>query len=192
MDSKKPKDSGGGSVFGDIVKQTYDQIIVPKTKEIVNNAATDAIYMIGDYLSNVIGKRIFGPDSTVNTSKRSNNQTNYNQRYRTGGQRSSISTTQSVPQQQDIGMRSAADLQYVVAQSREQADRWKDEMINAIRKYGKVAVSDLYDKTAENPDNTIKSVFTDFDYGWTREDEIHWVHNRDGYYFDLPRPHKIR
>lgn len=176
MDDNK-KDPQSSSLLADIFKDTYKQVIVPKFKEIVNNFATDAIYMFSDYLSRVVGKRIFGPDSNIPT-KRSNGRTNYSGAYQSSNSQ----------QQPNIGMRQSTDLQYVVAESHEQAEAWKNDLIYSIRKFGRATVSQLYEKT----DGRVKPLFNDFDYGWTNEADIHYVRNQDGYWFNLPKPTKVK
>lgn len=184
-ENEKQKDSGGSSLLGDIARDTYKQIIVPKTKEIINNMLVDGIYMISDYLSNVIGKKIFGPGTFISPSKRGNNpsRTNYSGAYRQNG----YQQTQAPPQQ-NVGMRSSTELQYVVAESREQAEDWKNDMVNSIQKFGRVSVANLYEKTG----GKVKPLYNDFDYGWTRIEDIHYVRNADGYWFNLPKPVNIK
>ena len=176
------KDSGGSSLFMDICRDLYKQIIVPKTKKIVNNTVVDLLYMFTDYTSNVVGRKIFGPDRIITSKRGGTNKTAYNQQYR------STSGYQNPAPQQNIGMRSSTDLQYVVAESREQAEEWKNDLIYAITKFGHAPVSQLYEKTG----GKVKPLFNDFDYGWTKVEDIHYVRNADGYWFNLPKPTKIK
>lgn len=185
-ENNKKNDTGGSSLLGDILRDTYKQIIVPKSKEIVNNMLVDGIYMISDYLSNVIGKKIFGPGTFIPSNKKGGgnpSRTNYSGAYKQNGYQQ-----QNQPPQQNVGMRSSTELQYVVAESREQAEEWKNDMVAAIRRFGHVPVSSLYEKTG----GKIKPLFNDFDYGWNREEDIHYVRNADGYWFNLPKPTRIK
>lgn len=85
------------------------------------------------------------------------------------------------------GRKKPLGLQYVVAPTREKAIEWERRLKESIRKYGKVTVSQLYELTAEFP-NPIKPIFPDFSYGWTKEEDIHYVANADGYWFNLSTP----
>ena len=38
----------------------------------------------------------------------------------------------------------------------------------------------------------LKTMPSDFDFGWTKVDDIHYVRNRDGCWFNLPNPEKLR
>lgn len=179
---EKKKDDGTGSVLGEIMKDSFKTIIKPKFNEIVNNFITDGIYMLADYASNVAGRKIFGPDSTF--ANRRNGQskgTDYNAQYRN---RQNNQTP--AQQQQNIGMRSSADLQYVIAPNEETARAWKNSMIESIRRYGRVCVSEIYEKAG------IKTIFSDFEYGWTKEEDIEFRRNRDGWQFVAPRPTKVK
>lgn len=162
------------SVAHDIFTQAKNDILVPRTKEVVNGTAVDLIYMIGDYFANLVGKFIFGPDAVQ--GPRGGGRTGY----------SNISRSPVRTATPSIGTRSSSDLQYVFVETEDKARRIQNEMIESIRKYGKVRVADLYEKSEK-----VKPIFTDYSYGWTNEADIHYMRNRDGYYFNMPNPTKI-
>lgn len=163
------------SVASDIFKQAKDDILIPRTKEVVNGTAVDLIYMIGDYFANLVGKFIFGPDS-VQKGRPGQARTGY----------SNISRGAPKPTTPNIGSRPSSELQYVFVESEEKARRIQAEMIESIQKYGKVRVADLYEKSEK-----VKPIFTDFSYGWTKVEDVHYIRNRDGYHFNMPNPIKI-
>lgn len=164
------------SVLNDILTQTKEDIIIPKSKEIVNSTFTEIVYMVGDYLTNAFAKIIFGKDAIV-TKGRGNNQTAY----------SNISRRQAQQVvQQNIGVRSSTNLQYVVVDSEIKAKQIQNDLISAIQQYGKVRVADLYEKSEK-----VKPIFSDYNYGWTNPADVHYMRNRDGYWFNMPEPIKI-
>lgn len=89
--------------------------------------------------------------------------------------------------------RKSTELQYgAVALSRETADKWATELKEQIRKYGYASVAMLYELTAGGDSlNVLKPIFADYDYGWLKEEDIDYVRNRDGYWFNLPKPVKL-
>lgn len=175
------------SLLGSIFKDCVDTILIPKSKEIATNVLVDGFYAVADTLSNYAQRKIWKDQShQIQTRSKPNQPTGYSNRFQqVNGNKVSSSPTQ--PPQQNIGMRSSADLQYVVAPSQEKAEQWKQEMLQSIKKFGRVCVNELYEK-----EGNIKPIFSDFDYGWTRPEDIHYVRNRDGWWFNLPRPEKVK
>lgn len=167
-----------GSVIKDISKQAWDDIIVPKTLETTNNMATDIIYMIGDALVQMVGRFIFR-DKYVPPTQRS------------GGGRdkySNVSKTKAQPQvQTTINTGPSDNLLYVCVDSYQRAEEIKRELIEAITKYGQVRVADLYEKSGK-----VRPAFTDYNYGWTNVNDVHFVRDRNGYWFNMPNPTKLQ
>ena len=175
MEEQKQVPEKKESVLRDISKQAVQDIIVPKTKESVNNMASDIIYMISDTLVQIIGRIIFGRDANIPS--------------RSGGGRdkySNISRNKPQPQP-NIATRSSDDLQYVVVDSYQKAEEIKKELIDSISRYGQVRVADLYEKSGK-----VKVAFTDYDYGWTNVNDVHFVRDRNGYWFNMPKPIQLR
>lgn len=178
----------GGTFFG-FVKDALNTVLKPAIKSAATNMLIDSFYAAADTAKNITERQMWKgqtPPTGVQSRSRYPQQTNYQARYQQANASRPQQTTQ--PPQQDIGLRSSTNLQYVVAPNRETADKWQAELIEHIRKYGKVAVSQLYDKT----EGQIKPLFPDFDYGWTNEADIHYVRNADGFWFNLPTPTKLK
>lgn len=173
-EEKNPKKH---SVIRDIFTQAKNDIVIPKTKELMNSTFSDVVYMIADYCTNVFARLVFGKDA-VTSRGRGNNGTNY----------SSISRRQAQQTvQQNIGVRVSTHLQYVVVDSEEKARQIQSDLVSAIQRYGKVCVADLYEKSEK-----IVPVFTDYYYGWVNPNDIHFIRNSDGYFFNMPEPIKIK
>lgn len=169
------------SILKDILSQTYSDIVEPRAKEILNNAIVDLIYMAGDYLASVAGKRIF-KNSNYQYNRRGNS--NYNSQYRNVNRVGSQNISQ-IQQKQDIGLRSSTELQYVVAPNEQTAREWANDLKSAIETYGMVRVANLYERAG------IKVMPNDYDYGWTDVRSINYRANSDGWVFDLPKPVKL-
>lgn len=169
-ENKEPKKED--SVLGDIIKQTTNDILKPKALEVANSAITDIIYAVGDWLVGIVGKKIFGPDSQYRTGRSGSGRgTNYNK----------LSQTPNA----NIGLRASDDLLEIIFSTESEAIGVKNEMIDRIRRYGKVSVGFLYEKAHKQP------ISSDYRYGWTNENDIHFTRNRYGFYFDLPKPRTI-
>lgn len=166
MDEKKKS-----SVIKDISKQAWDDIIVPKTLESTNNMATDIVYMIADAFVQIIGRFIFR-DKYVPTQRSGGGRDRY----------SNISRNKSQPQQ-NVATRSSDDLQYVCVDSYQKAEEIKRDLIDSITRYGHVRVADLYEKSGK-----VKTAFPDYNYGWTDINDVHFVRDRNGYWFNMPKP----
>jgi len=184
-EQKKPEETGG---FFGFVKDGVKSVLIPAIKSAATNMLIDSFYAAADTAKNITERQMWKdstppPGARYSRGSSSPQQTNYANRYR-GGQPQQPQTGMPQP---DVGMRSSTQLQYVVAPNREKAEQWKNELVDAIRRYGKVSVSTLYEKT-EN----IKPLFQDFNYGWTKEADIHYVRNADGFWFNLPTPEKIK
>ena len=166
------------SVLRDISKQAVNDIIVPKAMETTSSTLTEIIYMIADALSQAtlqfVAKVIFKKDQMPTTTRSGSGRDKY----------SNISRNKSQPQTTNvIDNRRSDDLQYVVVDSYQKAEAIKKDLIDAITKYGRVRVADLYEKSEK-----VRPVISDFNYGWTNVNDVHFVRDRNGYWFNMPKP----
>lgn len=164
------------SLIKDAINMATEDYIKPKAKEILNNAVVDGIYMVGDFLSNIAGRVIFGQDFGGQNKRISSNPNKY----------SDISRKTTTPVV-NIGTRNSKELQYVVVEDMVKADKLKADLIDSIVKYGRVRVADLYEQSEK-----VKPSFSDYRYGWTNPADIHYVRDRNGYWFNLPQPKEIQ
>lgn len=170
-EEQKKKDS----VLKDIGKQALDDIVVPKTKESVNNMASDILYMVADTLVQIVGRIIYGKDAVIPTRN-------------SGGREQYSNITRTKPQPQTTMNTGPSDnLLYVCVDSYQKAEEIKRELIESITKYGQVRVADLYEKSGK-----IRPAFTDYNYGWRNVNDVHFVRDRNGYWFNMPKPVQIQ
>lgn len=178
MEENKPIPEKKDSVFKDVGKQVVDDIILPQMAQSANNMASSTVYTLGDAIVNLITAGICklfkqAPAPITKGGAASNNREKY----------ANVSRQQATP---NIGTRSSEDLQYVCVESFQKAEQVKKDLIDAISKYGRVRVADLYESSGK-----VKSAFTDFNYGWTNVNDVHYVRDRNGYWFNMPKPQKL-
>lgn len=164
------------SVVRDVMMQAKDDIVIPKLKEATNSMVGDIVYAIGDAITSSVTKLIFGKDTVAARTGTQRNPNSY----------SDISRRRQAPQQ-SIDSRSSQDLQYVCVESQQRAEQIKQEAIESIRRYGKWRVADLYESSG-----TVRTSFSDYQYGWVNESDIRYTRDRNGYWFNLPRPIQIK
>lgn len=189
MDEQNEKKNEPSSVFIDIAKQTRDEILIPRLLDTANTAASQTIYGIADYITNCIARQIFRGKNAPVMSKNGDDRTKFATKAKT-----------TAPIISDSGSRSSVNLQYVVIETNNPSDRLdasdidgrkkaeyiKNELVKKIRLYGKVRVSDLYDLSGK-----IKPVVTDYNFGWTNVNDIHYTRNSDGWFFNMPNPTRL-
>lgn len=190
--SQKNKDDK--PLLGGILSDCYEHILVPKSKQILTSMLVDGVYAVAEFVSNVVQKRVMN-DTTPIVYTKPNQQSNYHNRYSQVNGTNKQSYNPNNPPKQDIGMRSATKLQYIVLHDPMSAKQFENTLKEYIRQFGVLRVSDFYDKYNQikgDEEKTIKPIHVDFDFGWTREEDIHYVTNRDGYWFNLPVPQEIK
>lgn len=190
------------SLIGGIFRDCVDTILVPKSKEILTNVLTDGVYAFADFFVQVAQRRVWKNGQPYQSSSSSRpTRTPYADRYekvnKTG------QATQSQPS--SIGNRSSTKLQYIVFRDQSSAETMRLYLVEQIEKCGHVTVAafyqkynDLIDPNVDPNDPTKKSdkkllnpIFNDFNFGWTKKEDIHYVRNRDGYWFNLPTPTQV-
>lgn len=189
------------SLFGGILKDCFDTILVPKSKEILTNMLTDGVYACADFVSNVARRRVWKDNQPLQTKPPGSTSihTPYASRY---GQTQQGRPQQVQPRMQNIGNRSSTKIEYVVFKDQSTAENMRTYLVAQIQKFGYVTVSAFYQKyndlteSVVDPNDPTKNtesrlltpIYNDFNYGWSRVEDIHYVRNRDGYWFNLPAP----
>lgn len=174
------------SVMGDLVHQGVETIIKPKLKETTNNMFSELIYMVADFFTSMIAKKIFGPDAApVTRNKNGNGQkTNY----------SGMSKSQS----KAVVPRASDEVAFCSVKSRQKADAIQQDLINYISTYGKVRAADLYEKIndaiskGESNCDKINIQFTDYQYGWKDVNDISFDIKNGQWVFTLAKPVLLR
>lgn len=170
---EKKKDS----VFSDVGKQVVDDILLPQMAQSMNNMASSTVYTIGDVIVNLTTNaicRLFKqkPGPVVGKTRNDNRE-----RYSDVSKRKTI----------DIGARSSGNLEKVTVDSHQKAEAIKQDLIEKLKRYGKIRVADLY----EASEGRVTPIVSDYNYGWTNVNDIHYTWDVSGYWFDMPKPIKI-
>lgn len=166
-ENKKP---GESSVIGDIIKQTTNDVLKPKTLEVASTATSDIIYAIGDWIVDIAVKGLakwFKLEPPI-TSRTRGGRTNYNK----------ISQTPQV----NTALRASDELVEVKFENEQRAIEVIDAMRGRIAQFGKVSVGFLYEK------QKLPQIGSDFRYGWTDPDEFGYKKNARGCFFDANKP----
>lgn len=170
------------SLINEVGKDIYNNMIRPRVLEIVTNMIRELIYTGSDSAVDMVSRLILKRSAPA---RGGNGKTNYSKAS------TNAVTVTSVPKPSD-------DLDYIVIgyqqeidetdengrklSPREYADRIVEDLKSSIRKYDQVRVADLYEKVKH------KTIYTDYNFGWTNVDDIHYITDRNGYWFNLPKP----
>lgn len=177
------------SVAGELGKYAMDEIIVPKSKEVMRDMFTGVVNMFADALRSSLDKLLY-PDGNApvkrNGSGYYTGTTNYTSYSKP------IGTYQPAQQQQRsrdiIGQRSGAEVRYIWVPSEEDAKDVIGVLREEIDNYGKAKVATLYEKIGE------KTTFADFKYGWTDGSQLGYRYDTTSpdpnakWFIDLPKP----
>lgn len=163
------------SLMHDIGRSAMEEIVIPKSKEVMRDMLSGIINMFADTFRNVVDSILY-PDGNVPTRKNSSSgvytgTTNYTSYSRPIGNYQ--------PQNQNrgrdmIGQRSGNEVKFVWVESEEKAKQIVGALKEDIDAYGKAKVASLYEMIGE------RTTFADFKYGWTDANAI-------GYYYDSSR-----
>lgn len=198
-EKQKPKISNATvekpSILKELIKYSVEEVIEPKSKEMMSNVLTGTVGMFSDALTKSIDRWIYpeGAPKKNNTSKSggvylpSTNYTVY-----------SRSTSDNKPKE-SINQRSSVNINYIWVETEQQAKDIVTDLKEDIDNRGKATVASLYEKLVdENGKQLIQTNFTDFTHGWTKEHlpQIGFYRevsgqNRGKYFIDLPRPVNI-
>lgn len=161
----------------DIGKSAMEEVIVPKSKEVMRDMSSGIINMFADAFRNMIDGLLY-PDGNV-PNRKSNQSTGY---YTGTTNYTSFSKPINVTKSYDphqrgrdmIGQRSGNEVKYIWVESEEKAKQIIGALKEDIENYGKAKVATLYEMIGE------RTTFADFKYGWTDPGSI-------GYYYDSSR-----
>lgn len=156
------------SLIKDLAKQAVDSIIVPKLKETAVNTFSELVYMIADAFVNVFSRKVTKTAPPIRKG---------------GSSYSSLYKSQSSTDAKKV--RSSEELVYCVVKDKQKADAIKAELTDMMNQYHKVRTADLYERCG------VATQFNDYNFGWTNLSDIRYVINRDGYWFDMPKPVRL-
>lgn len=148
-------------------------VILPETKSLIANAATQSIERM--FFGESGGRRSSAPLRTRNTGSGSGYNA-YNRYYQPGG-----SEAQQSPSNMSSRARATHDFREIILETRAEAQDVLDGLDERIDQYGTVTVADLYDLVG------ISSDFTDNKWGWRTLQNSGISRMRNGFRVDLPR-----
>lgn len=181
MEDKKLPEEQKSSFLKDVSKSAYEELIKPQAMDAVANMTSSVLYSFTDALTNVIYKIIYKNDKNfvapTNSRQGRDKYSNVSRRN---------SQTQSRVTPRIVTNRPSDVLEYVYVDTYEKANSIKKDLVTSIERFGYARVGDLYEKVG------ILTSDTDFIYGWVNVSDIHYVPDRNGLWFNLPKPVLIK
>ena len=176
------------SVAHELGNYAMEEIIVPKSKEVMRDMFTGIVNMFADAARNTLDKVLY-PDGNVPTKRNQNGNyytgtTNYTSYSRPIGQYQPSQQKGRDP----IGQRAGCDVRYIWVPTEEDAKDVIATLKEDIDNYGKAKVATLYEKIGE------RTSFADFKYGWTDANAIGYSYDSTSpnpnakWFIDLPKP----
>ncbi len=157
----------------DIGKSAMEEVIVPKSKEVMRDMSSGIINMFAEAIRNVIDGILY-PDGNVPNRKTSQGTGYYSGTTNYTSFSRPINSYQPQKGRDAIGQRSGNEVKYIWVESEEKAKQIIGALKEDIENYGKAKVATLYEMIGE------RTTFADFKYGWTDPGSI-------GYYYDSSR-----
>lgn len=180
MDESKKQEV---SVWKDISKQAAKDVkanIIAQAENTAVNMISNIVYSCADLAVRIAGSIITkGKMNTVPTSigrRYSNDPNKY----------SNISRQTTAQPQLNIGLRRSDRLEYKKITSYQEARNIELDLVETIKNFGRVRVSDFYEKVRIIPSDA------DFNYGWNKVEDIHFRPDGDGFVFDMPDPIRLK
>lgn len=181
------------SVGAELGKYAMDEIIVPKSKEVMRDMFSGIVNMFADAARGSVDKFLY-PDG--NAPKKNQQSTYYtgHTNYTSYSKPIAVSDYRSTQQRgrDPIGSRSGCDVECVWVATEDDAKDICELLIENIENYGKAKVATLYEKIGK------RTTEADFSYGWTNRDQVRYFYDTKSpdaskrWYIDLPKPVDIR
>ena len=188
-ENKKPKIANAtvkkNTIGGEILNYIVKEEIEPRSKELMRNIITGTFNMINDALNKGVDKWIYPDGSSPHRVTRNGNSIG-NYVPRTNYSTTVVSSGQSAPKE-SINQRSSINVNYIWVDTEDQAKDIVATLIEDIENYGKAKVASLYEMVGSQTN------FSDFKYGWTKDDisRIGYYRDRGKFFIDLPKPTNI-
>ena len=161
------------SLIHDIGKSAMEEVIVPKSKEVMRDMSSGIISMFADAFRNMIDSILY-PDGNVPSRKSSQGTGYYTGTTNYTSFSRPINNYQPQKGRDTIGQRSGNEVKFIWVESEEKAKQIIGALKEDIDNYGKAKVASLYEMIGE------RTTFADFKYGWTDPGAL-------GYYYDSSR-----
>ena len=176
------------SVAKELGNYAMNDIIVPKSKEVMRDMFTGIVNMFADALRSSVDRLLY-PDGNA---PRKGNQGNGYYIGTTNYASYSKPIGSYQPSQQKgrdmIGQRPGYEVRQIWVSSEEDAKYIISTLKEDIDNYGKAKVATLYECIKE------RTTFADFKFGWTNKEELGYFYDTNSpdpnrkWYIDLPRP----
>lgn len=178
---QKPK-VNDRSIAKEIGKYAYEEVIKPKSIEVMRDLFTGVIGMFSDAATKSIDKALYpnggAPDKRANRAP--GQRTNYR-----------VYSTSSYDRRPVLN-RSSRDVECVWVATKEEAVSLIGKLQEEIDNYGKAKVSTLYENWKdENGNCYVVPTYADQRFGWTSKHHLGYSRDGSGYSLDLPRPENI-
>lgn len=179
------------SIAKELLDYAIKEEIEPKSKELLHNMIAGTLNMFNDAARKALDKQFY-PDGNVprRTVKSNSSVGDYipHTRYNT-----TVISRSDGRVKESINTRSSVSINDIWVDTPEKADSLLATLIELIDNYGKAKVADLYEQLTDENGNKIATTFTDFRFGWTKEDipAMSYYNDRGKWYIDLPKPTNI-
>ena len=172
------------SFFREMLSYVIHEEIEPRSKELVHNAITGTIDMIANAANKGVDKVIYPDGNSPKRVVRSNSSVSDYQPSVSYNTKVVSNDRQSKP---SINTRSSIDVNYIWVDTEDEAKAIINSLIEEIDNYGKAKVSTLYDMVK------VPTNFTDFKFGWTKNEVngMRYYRDRGKFFIDLPKPVNI-
>ena len=176
------------SVAKELGSYAINDIIVPKSKEVMRDMFTGIVNMFADALRSSVDRLLYPDGNAPRKGNQGNgyyvgttNYTSYSK---------PIGNYQSSQQKgrDTIGQRPGCEVRYIWVATEDDAKDIIATLREEIDNYGKAKVSTLYEKIKE------RTTFADFKYGWTKPEELGYFYDTNSpdpnrkWFIDLPKP----
>lgn len=174
------------SIARELLNYAIKEEIEPRSKELVHSMISGTLNMFNDAARKALDKQFY-PDGDLprRTVKSNGSVSDYvpHTKYST----TVLSRDGNKPPRESISTRSSVDINYIWVDTEDDAKTIINTLVEEIENYGKAKVATLYDMVKITPN------FTDFKFGWTKDDirSMSYYRDRGRYFIDLPKPTNI-
>lgn len=189
-DNKKPKIANAtvkkNSIGSEIINYVVKEEIEPRSKELMRNIITGTFNMINDALNKGVDRWIYPDGGAPHRVTRNGNSIVGNYVPRTNYSTTVVSNN-GEKQRDSINQRSSINVNYIWVDTEDEAKNIVANLVEDIENYGKAKVASLYEMVGAQTN------FSDFKFGWTKDDvnRIGYYRDRGKFFIDLPKPTNI-
>ena len=175
------------SIARELLNYAIKEEIEPRSKELVHSMITGTLNMFNDAARKALDRQFYPDGNMPRRTTKSNSSPIGDYIPHTKYSTTVLSRNGEKPQRETISTRSSVDVNYIWVDTEEDARTIINTLIEEIDNYNKAKVATLYDMVKIAPN------FTDFKFGWTKDDikSMSYYRDRGRYFIDLPKPTNI-